>query len=481
MKMTRLCRLLPFCFTGVLASNGALAEVLNISTAGLQSNTIQQTACTIVSNKNTPDIKGYRALVVFAESREGGQNPKVRAESLSRNNRHTNTDWRGAVYKNGAALKPVNAENFYAQVLRLPARASDAALTFFAKPGESVCAFSLEEGADGNTYPVSLSITDVTEKYLATYGPNGNANPTVPPHPDDRTSCATNFVSSFDEDVNCDEIRALPGGEFVFRGGDGGGNGGDGGGGDGGDAGADGTGADGAPIQNAVIIFTDAEGRIVRTRTDSVGYFRINIGGLVAPITARIQRSNNAWMSAMVEIIEKAPARTDFYTINLTGLTDAALARLAQDAGVPGGSDAVTPSVLATNSSRLPNAIASVNSQISPQLSASGLSAQSFNPFNMPFRPDRTGYDKVLDSLTITKSSSGTTISESTAPKQCIDPSLINQSAICPSVYIPVCGCNGATYSNSCVAENYYGVTVWTEGACQTDTCVPSAQNNYCE
>lgn len=481
MKTTRFCLSLALCVPVSLTSTTALAEVLNISTAGLQSNTIQQTACTIVSSKDTPNIKGYRALVVFAESREGGQNPKVRAESLSRNNRLTNTDWRGSIYKNGSTLKPVNAENFYSRVLRLPARETDAALTFFGKPGESVCAFSLEEGTDGNTYPVSLSITDVTENYLATYGPDGNANPTVPPHPDDRTSCAANFVSSFDEEVNCDEIRALPGSEFVFRGGDGGGNGGDGGGGDGGDAGGDGTGADGAPIQNAEIIFTDAEGRIVKTRTDSIGYFRINIGGLVAPITARIQRGNNAWKSAMVEVIEKSPARTDFYTINLTGLTDAALSQLAESSGVSGGSDAVTPSVLATNASRLPNAISSVNSQISSQLSANGLSSQSFNPFNMPFRANNTGYDKVLDSLIITKSSSGTTISENTEPVQCVDPSLINQSTFCSTAYNPVCGCNDVTYTNSCVAENYYGITLWQQGACQADTCVPTVENNYCE
>ena len=32
-------------------------------------------------------------------------------------------------------------------------------------------------------------------------------------------------------------------------------------------------------------------------------------------------------------------------------------------------------------------------------------------------------------------------------------------------VYDPVCGCNGQTYSNSCVAFKS-GITSWTEGAC---------------
>ena len=52
-----------------------------------------------------------------------------------------------------------------------------------------------------------------------------------------------------------------------------------------------------------------------------------------------------------------------------------------------------------------------------------------------------------------------------TTDTACIDPAKVNPQAMCTMDYNPVCGCDGKTYSNACVAERS-GVRTYTKGPC---------------
>lgn len=53
-----------------------------------------------------------------------------------------------------------------------------------------------------------------------------------------------------------------------------------------------------------------------------------------------------------------------------------------------------------------------------------------------------------------------------TPEANCIDESLIDNAVVCELSEEPVCGCNGKTYTNACLA-GASGAMSWTDGPCE--------------
>ena len=183
--------------------------------------------------------------------------------------------------------------------------------------------------------------------------------------------------------------------------------GGDGGAADGGASG-DGTAGDGAPIVGGLVKVRDRFGRVTSATTDHVGYFRVKLTGFVPPLLVSVTRRDGVVRRS----ISLQPLKTDGYIfIAVTGLTDKIASDLGRALGFA-GAGGLTPQLVQDNQARLAEAVTALRNDavVRPILVNQGITPDSFNPFNTPFRADGTGYDGVLDRLRVTTDASGATV-----------------------------------------------------------------------
>ena len=163
----------------VLAAGSANADLMNISATAMHTaSSLQGIACTIAGTSG-PLYRGSKILFVFAESAGNGRDTKMRVSSLKYDLTLTNEDWRKPYMLNGVAYNH-DSEGLFSSFLRTPYKSTDAAVIYFADPGEAVCVYSNEQTSDTAQYQVQISITDRTDVITAAglkSAPAGAADP----------------------------------------------------------------------------------------------------------------------------------------------------------------------------------------------------------------------------------------------------------------------------------------------------------------
>jgi len=162
-----------------------------------------------------------------------------------------------------------------------------------------------------------------------------------------------------------------------------------------------GTLAVGGALPNATVTVTDANGKAVQATTDANGNYSASISGLTAPfIVTAYDLSHNLMYSVVASAASASGAPI---TANVTPLTTAVAALMTQS-GNPG--DLIgNPSAI--TSSAISAAVTKLDQALAPILTANQVPS-TFDPIGATFTPNQTGADAVIDSVSVTPSSTST-------------------------------------------------------------------------
>jgi len=171
-------------------------------------------------------------------------------------------------------------------------------------------------------------------------------------------------------------------------------------------AGINGAAADGAVLANAPVTITDSAGHSVSATTNSNGIYHARIDGFVPPMVGVVTKPDGSrWYAPGTA----APVARSFIVLNLTGLSDKLASDVVSAAGLS-GSSRLTPTLLAANSTALAQAKANLNSNLSSQITAAGLSTSAFDPVTTLLTNTNTGYDLLLNGLAISNTATTPTV-----------------------------------------------------------------------
>lgn len=164
-----------------------------------------------------------------------------------------------------------------------------------------------------------------------------------------------------------------------------------------------GTVAVGTALPNATVTVIDANGKTATATTGTDGSYSASIQGMTAPFVLEAQDPSSA-SNPMYSVVASAGATGGAPIIaNVTPLTTAVSA-LMTASGNPGD---LVGNASSVTSSAITTAKTTLDATIAPILSANSI-ATNVDPIAATFTPNQTGLDAVLDSISVTPSTTGT-------------------------------------------------------------------------